>query len=179
MREGGFGEMGAAMKPMTVARCVLFVVVLGLATTFTVTAQAGPFEDGLAAFERGDYETALQLLRPLAEQGHAKAQFNLSGMYDNGQGVAQDYAEAVKWYRKAADQGYASAQLNLGLMYESGRHVTQDFVRAHMWFNLATSEVWNNKYFDEAVKAVNRVALLMTPTQIDEAQKLVRERRRK
>jgi hypothetical protein len=32
---------------------------------------AGPFEEGLAAYERGDYATALRLWRPLAEQGEA------------------------------------------------------------------------------------------------------------
>ena len=39
----------------------------------TVPANAGPFEDALAAAQRGDYVTALRLLRPLAEQGHAGA----------------------------------------------------------------------------------------------------------
>ena len=34
-----------------------------------------------------------------AEQGDAKAQYNLGLMYNNGKGVAQDqdYKEAVKW----------------------------------------------------------------------------------
>ena len=31
-------------------------------------------EDGLAAYERGDYATALRLWRPLAEQGNALRQ---------------------------------------------------------------------------------------------------------
>ncbi|GBF27594.1 hypothetical protein MnTg02_02648 [bacterium MnTg02] len=39
---------------------------------------AGPGEDGARAFKRGDYATALRLWRPLAEQGDAYAQFNLS-----------------------------------------------------------------------------------------------------
>jgi len=38
-------------------------------------AIGGPFEDASAAFTRGDYATALGLLRPLAEQGLAKAQY--------------------------------------------------------------------------------------------------------
>jgi len=32
---------------------------------------AGPLEDGLSAYERSDYSTALSLLRPLADQGDA------------------------------------------------------------------------------------------------------------
>ena len=51
--------------------------------------------------QKGDLATALREWRPLAEQGDAKAQYNLGVMYDNGKGVTQDYKEAVKWYRKS------------------------------------------------------------------------------
>ncbi|MGA7387840.1 MAG: sel1 repeat family protein, partial [Pseudolabrys sp.] len=40
-------------------------------------AFAGPFEDSMAAYDRGDYATMLQLLRPLAERGDAQAQNSL------------------------------------------------------------------------------------------------------
>ncbi len=46
-----------------------------------VPANAGPLEDGLAAYESKDYATALKLWRPLAEQGNADAQNNLGFMY--------------------------------------------------------------------------------------------------
>ncbi len=61
----------------------------------------------MAAYQRGDYATAIRKFRPLAEQGNAEAQFNLGGMYRQGRGVPQDDAEAMKWYRKAAEQGDA------------------------------------------------------------------------
>ena len=67
-------------------------------------ATAGPFEDASAAYERGDYATAVRLLKQLADQGHASAQLYLGRMYEFGWGVPQDAAEAAKWYRKAADQ---------------------------------------------------------------------------
>ena len=35
---------------------------------------AGPFEDGAGAYDKGDYRTALQFFRPLAEQGFSPAQ---------------------------------------------------------------------------------------------------------
>ena len=44
-------------------------------------AGAGPFEEGVAAYERGDYATALRLIQPLAIQGGAAAQFNLGIMH--------------------------------------------------------------------------------------------------
>ena len=76
---------------------------------------AQDFQKGFAAYNAGDYATALKEWRPLAEQGNADAQNNLGAMYDNGNGVLQNYTEAVKWYRLAAEQGYAGAQINLGL----------------------------------------------------------------
>lgn len=57
----------------------------------------------MAAFNRGDYSTALRRWTPLAEQGIANAQNNLGVMYNAGRGVPQDYAEAVRWYRLAAE----------------------------------------------------------------------------
>ena len=52
-------------------------------------------EDGLAAYKRGDYATALRLFRPLAEQGATLVQSMLGTMYWSGQGVPQDDAEAA------------------------------------------------------------------------------------
>ena len=83
-------------------------------------AIAGSFEDSVAAYERGDYATALQLLRPLAERGDAAAQLNLGIIYQKGRGVPQNYAAALLWFGKAANQGMAVAQYNLGSMYHGG-----------------------------------------------------------
>ena len=150
------------------------VFALALTMTLVSAAVAGPFEDGLATHERGDYATALRLWRPLAEQGTADAQHMLGIMYANGQSVPQDYAEAVKWYRLAAEQGSANAQYMLGIMYANGRGVPQDYAEAHMWFNLAASRAPASER-DEAIKMRNVAASNMTPAQIAEAQKLARE----
>jgi TPR repeat protein len=75
----------------------VFAVLLLLVTP----AGAQYFQKGLEAYNRGDYATALREWRPLAAQGHARAQYNLGFMYASGQGVPQDYAEAVKWFRRS------------------------------------------------------------------------------
>ena len=72
-------------------------------------------------------------LKALAEQGIAKAQYNLGNMYRKGQGVEQDFKETVKWYRKAADQGFGRAQSNLAVMYANGQGVKQDLKEAFKW----------------------------------------------
>jgi len=131
---------------------------------------AGPFEDGVAAYKRGDYATALRLWRPFAEQGIAQAQSNLGVMYHKGEGIPQDYAKAVVWFRKAAEQGIAQAQSNLGVMYGKGEGAPQDYVEAHKWLNLAATT--GDK---KAIENREILAKKMTPAQIAEAQRLARE----
>ncbi len=48
------------------------VAVLCVATVLTGFADAGPIEDGFAAYSRGDYATALALLLPLANEGSSR-----------------------------------------------------------------------------------------------------------
>ena len=98
------------------------------------------FQQGLTAYEQSNYQTAFKLWLPMAEQGYAKAQFNLGVMYAKGQGVKQDDFEAVKWFRKAAEQGYAEAKFNLGHMYSKGRGVKQDDFEVVNWYRKAAEQ---------------------------------------
>ena len=83
-----------------------------------------------------------------AEAGEALAQFNLGGMYANGEGVLKDATQAVAWYRKAADQGYASAQFNLGVMYANGEGVPKDATQAIAWYRKATDQGYASAQFN-------------------------------
>ncbi len=85
-------------------RVTAFAVLL---VVLAAPAWAG-MDEGIAAYERGDYATALREFRVLAEQGNAGAQANLAVMFYFGRGVTQDYAEAATWYRKLAEQGPAT-----------------------------------------------------------------------
>ncbi len=90
-----------------------------------------------AAFEKGDYKSALLLGRPVADQGDSRAQSLLGLIYLNGRGVQRNDPEAMKWYRRAADQGDADAQVRIGDMYFEGRAVAQDYPEAARWYRLA------------------------------------------
>ncbi len=146
----------------------------GFTLGLTAPAWAG-VDEAVAAYERGDYATALREWRPLAEQGVASAQHNLGILYDRGLGTPQDYAEAVKWYRKAAEQGYALGQDNLGLMYAGGKGVARDYVEAVKWFNIATSRLPQGQEAAEIAELHDLLAKDMTPAQIAEAARLARE----
>ena len=69
------------------------------------------YQAGVDAYERGDYEYALQELRPLADQGDAAAQYKMGVMYHKGQGVSQDYQEAMKWLRLTLEEFIKKFQL--------------------------------------------------------------------
>ncbi len=79
--------------------CALLAAVLSL--WLAMSAWAG-YDEGLAAYERGDYATALEEWLPLAKGGNANAQYHLGFMYAVGQGVPKDDVEAHMWLSLAA-----------------------------------------------------------------------------
>ena len=112
------------------------VLVLGL----TAPLAAGQYEDGNAAYHRGDFASAYELWQPLAEKGSAAAQTRLGWLYLHGQGVPQDYFAAVKWFRLAAEQGLAVAQGVLGSMNAGGLGVAKNYAEAMKWYGLAAEQ---------------------------------------
>ncbi len=83
----------AAMTRVTVFAVLLVVL--------AAPAWAG-WDEGVAAYKRGDHATALREFRVLAEQGDTNAQYNLGNMYYNGRGVTRDYVRAHMWFNLAA-----------------------------------------------------------------------------
>jgi TPR repeat protein len=114
---------------------VIVTVLLSAASSI-----AGPLEDADAALEAKDYQTAVRLLRPLAEQGDAKAQVALGEMYAFGEGVPESDEQAAIWFRKAADKGDASAQDHLGDMHLKGIGVPRDYAQAVIWYRKSAEQ---------------------------------------
>src|SRR6266436_8957670 len=86
------------------------------------------FRRGLSAFNTGDYATALNVWRPLAERGEPRSQAGIGFMYHRGMGVRADDREAAMWLLRAAEHGQAEGQLMLGILYSYGRGVPQSYV---------------------------------------------------
>lgn len=103
-------------------------------------AHAGPLDDGLRAFNAGDYVHAHDIWKPLAQQGNARAQYNLALLYENGKGVEQHLRTALTLYRAAAEQGYAPAQYNLGQMYARAKSVFKSHRKAAYWWEKAAAQ---------------------------------------
>ena len=74
------------------------------------------FDAGLDSAKRGDYAAALREFRSLAEQGNARAQFNVGIMYVKGRDVPEDDVQAYAWFNLAAAQGDEDASENKGIL---------------------------------------------------------------
>jgi hypothetical protein len=139
------------------------------------------FEGGKGV--KTDNAEAEKWYRKAADQGDMSAQYNLGTLLEYGRpGLKRDGAEAFKWLRKAADQGEPNAQKTLGGLYEhgatdsengNGSGVKQDYVQAYMWYTLGCSCV---KYIGKS--PAETLAEKMTPDQIAEAQRLIKEWRK-
>ncbi|QZH74161.1 MAG: SPOR domain-containing protein [Erythrobacter sp.] len=98
---------------------------VGAALFATVTFAAplsATVRDGVEAWSRGDYTTAVAEWRGPAEAGDPDAMFNLGQAYRLGRGVPQDVARAEELYARAAQAGHVQAADTFGLMlFQDGR----------------------------------------------------------
>ncbi len=137
------------------------VITIGALSASPVLAD---YEDGVAAHERGQYATALKEFLPLAEQGHAAAQYYLGFMYEQGDGVEQDYVESARWYTRAAEQDDGLSQMSLSFLYLEGEGVALDLVEALKWLYLA-----KDSKIRGADMGIDLTKQKMTPAQIESA----------
>ena len=121
--------MGALAGETATRRKTMNIKAISFLTVFLVMLVFGACAD-----------STVKSTKRLAEQGDARAQYNLGVMYDKGDGVEKDYREALKWYTKAAQQGDARAQNNLGVMYDNGDGVVQDYREALKWYTKAAQQ---------------------------------------
>jgi uncharacterized protein len=77
--------------------------------------QISRYEEGADAFNSENYEKAIKIMLPLANEGDVRAQLSVASMYFAGLGVQQDYRQAIKWYRPAAEKGHPVAQHSLAI----------------------------------------------------------------
>jgi Sel1 repeat len=126
------------------------------------------FQLGRAYQKKTDFNSALILYRKATERGYLPAQFNLGGMYQNGEGVSPDSAKALELWRSSAGQGLAMAQLILGALYATGSGgLRQNNSEALKWIyraadqGLADAQVLLGKTYQEGRGVVKNFAEAM------------------
>jgi TPR repeat protein len=74
-----------------------------------MVASSGVFsptlEDGVRAYNDGQYRTAFDIWLQLAEQGDEQAQFHLGALYFEGRGTTKDLEKARDWLQRAYKNG--------------------------------------------------------------------------
>ena len=120
----------------------------------------------------------VEFQRKKADNGDARAQFDLGWLYHHGEGVPEDAGTAAAWYRKAADRGDARAQFNLGVMCTLREGVPRNLIAAHIWFGMVAESTDSaqmslfdgaSRLHESALAAMRAIEGDMSPPEIAEA----------
>ncbi|MDH3673235.1 MAG: sel1 repeat family protein [Gammaproteobacteria bacterium] len=99
------------------------------------------YAEGKRAFKADKYDQAMQILKPLAESGHAASQYYVGRMHEKGLGVPKDQTKALAWYKPAADAGNSRAQYKVGAAYAHGAGgLEKNETEAGKWFMKAAEQ---------------------------------------
>ncbi len=114
-----------------------------LILSFSTAALAGPLEDALQAYDKGNYVQAAQLLAPLAKNGDAVAQLRLGMLNYYGRGMKENEPAAMELWEKSAAHGNTEAMFQLGKAYTFGSQLAKSNadpdVEAAKWYYKAAS----------------------------------------
>lgn len=123
----------------TAFRIPALLFVLAVSTICSAHVSPGyaqDFNKGLDAYKRQQFDAARAEFHPLAEAGHAAAQYYMGNLHLR----QADTSKAVAYFTKSADQGFRSAQYNLGVIFARGDGVAQDPEAALKWYGLAAAQ---------------------------------------
>ncbi len=90
--------------------CLPAQPVMAWAKSKAPAVQPASVKQGVDAWDRGEFETAVRIWRDPAVKGDPDAQFNLAHAYKVGRGVKQDLAIATDWFRQSASRGHLRAE---------------------------------------------------------------------
>lgn len=121
--------------------------------------------------QQREFAPALHHLKPLAENGSARAECLLGELYVNGDGVGRNVREGIRHLERAADGGVLQAQFLLSRLYSYGEGVPKDLVRAHFWLSLAAVQE-----HQDAPGLLLMLERMMTREQIEQAWAMAEKR---
>lgn len=106
-----------------------------------------------------------------AKKGDMAAQYQLSRLYFEGNGVDQSDKKAAYWVRKSAEQGYPLAQGDLGMMYAMGVMCRKDNIEAVKWLTLCEKHDCSGP----GIRYMKDLQDTMKPEDIEKAKRLAAE----
>lgn len=125
------------MSNKPVSAGFLFIVLL---VAFTEVI-AEDLQDAVDAMRTGNFAEAYCIMRPLAEDGDADAQYNIGWMYMNGYGLRVNDSLALEWWQSASQQGHRDASFSIGMLYSLGEgQVPKNTDKAIDYYLVAATE---------------------------------------
>lgn len=106
-------------------------------STSVTRADADRFDDGVAAYDAGNFKKAFEIWLPLAQGDDLAAMRNVATLLRQGKGVARDSERALYFYERSGRAGLVSSQVNSAFMYLDGDGIAQDYRKASFWFHAA------------------------------------------
>jgi len=142
----------------TFAIAIASLVIFGLAILLAPTAHAQDdadvsFDDGYAAYQRGNFYEARTIWETLADAGDVRALYNLGTIYAQGRGVTPDLTAARTFWERAALNGHVRAMHNLALSLIADASLREENVAAEVydmavqWLSLAAETGFANSQY--------------------------------
>ncbi len=131
----------------------LILVLIPMLMIGPAWSQSASFEDGYAAYQRGEFFEARSIWEDLAQAGDARAMFNLGTMYSEGRGIEPDAFAAQEYWRLAAETGHVRAMHNLALSHIASAGTanedtaTEDYRAAVIWLERASESGFANSQY--------------------------------
>lgn len=106
------------------------------------TEQPGErYQQAWSAYLENDYARALELTKPLVDQGNPPGQFLLGTMLFRGQGIEANKSAGFELLRESAQQGYSHAQLAVAAIFHRGLiNGEPDLLSAMPWYSQAAKQ---------------------------------------
>jgi TPR repeat protein len=126
------------MRPMSLRQFLFALPISLLMLSGAAPARAG-YNEGVAAYKKGEAALAAKEFLPLAQAGNAQAQVMLAQILMNGgKGVTKDVKTGMQWVRRSAEANNADAQIFLAQALLQGLHEqAKDAAGAARWFERA------------------------------------------
>ena len=131
-------------------------------------AVGNAYFDGV--FQAKDDAEAVKWITFASDAGHIPAHARLGFLYDNIKGSLRDRSLAFKYYLKSAIHGERESQYIVANRLLKGDGVAIDGLAAYAWFNVCAAS-----FHRDAGVMRDLISRELSPTQIDEAQKLSRQ----
>ena len=113
---------------------IAVAVLLAACATNVAQEKATRFDQGVAAYDAGDFAQAYAIWSKLAEQDDLAAMRNTANLLRQGKGVDKDAHAAFKLYEEAAEKGLVTAMANVAEMYVAGEGTERDPKKAAAWY---------------------------------------------